>query len=475
MANVRDWGAAGDGKMDDTEALQHAINDADGVIEFPRGEYLISKPLIVDLVKVGRTAISGSGGTAKLVMTGPGPAISLVGNHTGSADPNSFRPEEWRNERMPTIDGIEIEGRHPEADGIRIQGVMQPTLTRVLIRQVRTAVYVTGRARNILIDGCHIYHNTNIGVHLDKVNLHQVIIGDSHISYNRRGGIRVENSEIRNFQITGNDIEYNNFRAFAKQFSKPEDEAEPTAEIYIDVGNGTVREGTIASNTIQATFSSGGANIRMIGGGEEGKHKAGMWTISGNLIGSQRNNIHLTYCRGVTITGNYIYSGHHRNVLVEHSRNILLGPNTIGHNPDYNDKELATGVTFSDSFNCNITGLLIQDAEAGTHTIKDAVPLQREALVEVIRCQRMNITGCQILDGTPIGLLLDDCQDSIVSSCLVADQRTEKRMTIGIAVKGDGKGVLVCNNRVIDARPERPRKTGDVNPNFTVRQGNLEG
>lgn len=75
MANVRDWGAAGDGKMDDTEALQHAINDADGVIEFPRGEYLISKPLIVDLVKVGRTAISGSGGTAKLVMTGPGPAI----------------------------------------------------------------------------------------------------------------------------------------------------------------------------------------------------------------------------------------------------------------------------------------------------------------------------------------------------------------------------------------------------------------
>ena len=468
MSNVRDYGAVGDGLMDDTQAIQHAIDDGDGVIEFPRGDYLISKTLLVELSKTGRTSISGCGGVAKLIMAGSGPAIFLQATHSATADPSGFRPDEWQRERMPTVDGIEIEGRHPEADGIRIIGAMQTTLTRVLIREVRTAVHITKRARNVLIDACHFYNNTNIGVHLDAVNLHQTIISDSHISYCRRGGIRIENSEIRNLQITGNDIEYNNYKAFAKKFPGPEAEAEPTAEIYIDVGTGTVREGTIASNTIQATYSSGGANIRMIGGGPEGKHKAGMWTISGNLIGSQANNIHLSYCRGVTITGNYIYSGHNRNVLIEHSRNIVFGSNTIGHNPDYNDKEVATGIRIADSINCNLTGVLIQDAEAGTHTIKDAVPLHRDALVELVRCRRMNVTGCQILDGTPISLLLQDCHDALVSSNTVCDQRETKRSTHGIVFRGSGSGNLCCQNRVAGATV-----AGIADGGFAKLDGNL--
>lgn len=450
MSNVFDYGAVGDGLTDDTAAIQHAIDDGDGVIEFPRGTYLISKSLRVDLAKCGRTSIHGSGGVAKLVMAGAGPAISIEATHTATADPAGFRPDEWQKERMPTVDGIEIEGRHPEADGIRIVGAMQTTLTRVLIREVRTAVHITKRARNVLIDSCHFYNNTNIGVHLDDVNLHQTIIADSHISYCRRGGIRIEKSEIRNLQITGNDIEYNNNRAFSKQF--PDAEGEATAEIFIDVSEkGTVREGTIASNTIQATYSSNGANIWMIGAGVDGKHKAGMWTITGNLIGSQRDNIRLQYCRGVNITGNYIYSGHNRNVLIEHSRNIVLGSNTIGHNPDYGDKELATGVRIVDSINCNVTGLLIQDAEAGGHTIKDAVPLVRDALVEVVRCQRVNMTGCQILDGTPINLLFEDCSDVLASSNTVCDQRDVKKTTHGIVFRGKGSGNMCCHNRVAGA------------------------
>ena len=451
MSSVLDFGAIGDGITDDTEAIQHAIDDGNGHLEFPRGEYKISRTLLVDLEKRSRTSIGGSGGTAKIVMYGAGPAIYLKATHAKTADPLGFRPEEWQHERMPTIDGIEIEGRHPKADGIQIVGVMQPTLTRVLIRQVRTAVYVTDRARNILINGCHFYHNTGVGIHLDKVNLHQTIIADSHISYCRRGGIRIEDSEIRNLQITGNDIEYNNYRVFAKEFPEPEAEAEPTAEIYVDVVNGTVREGTISSNTIQATYSSGGSNIRFIGNGPAGDHRAGMWTITGNVIGSQNNNIHLTGVREVTISGNYIYSGHHRNLLVEKSRNVIVGPNTFGHNPDYKDKELATGIRFEDSENCVLNGLLIQDAQAGEHTVAGAVPIQREALVELVRCRRVNVTGCQILDGTPTGLLLDDCRDTLVSSCSVIDQRETPKMETGIRCVSSVQGNMLTQNRVSGA------------------------
>ena len=448
MSDVRDFGAVGDGKTDDTDAIQHAIDEGIGRVEFPRGDFLITRTLLVDLEKTGRTGIDGSGGSAKLLMAAAGPAIFLKATHAKTADPGGFRPVEWQNERMPIVRDLEIEGRHAEADGIRIVGVMQPTLSGVLIREVHTAVHITSRARNLVIDGCHFYHNTGVGVHLDSVNLHQSIIADSHISYCRLGGIRIENSEIRNLQITGNDIEYNNNASH--EVADADDE--PTAEIYIDVGSGSVREGTIASNTIQATASGNGANIRMVGSGGEDRgrsnHKAGMWTISGNLIGSQRTNVHLTSVRGVVISGNYIYSGHHRNLLVESSRNIVVGPNCFGHNPDYRKKELATGIRLVDSENCNLSGVLIEDAEAGQHTVDGVEPIRREALVELVRCRRVNVSGVQILDGTPNGLLLEDCRDTVITGCTITDDRQPKRMERAIVWKGSGDGSLLAQSRI---------------------------
>jgi hypothetical protein len=445
MSNVRDFGAVGDGQVDDTRAIEHAIEVGDGVLEFPRGTYRITRSLRVELARRGRVALHGSGGVATLQMYGPGPALLLLGTHDQSADPLSFRPEVWQSERMPTLDALEIEGHHEEADGVRLEGVMQPVLTRLLIRHVRTAVHLTGRARNVIVSHCQIYHNTGVGVHLDHVNLHQTIITGSHISYCRLGGIRIENSEIRNLQITGNDIEYNNNEAH----KVPGADDVPTAEIYVDVGpNGTVREGTIASNTIQATYSPGGANIRFIGSSELGDHRTGMWTISGNLIGSQHVGLHLTSARGFAIDGNYIYSSHHRNVLVEHSSNIVLGANCIGHNPDYGTKELATGIRFVDSENCNITGLLIEDAEAGAHTVDKAVPIVRDGLIELVRCRRINLAGTQVLNPTPRGIFLEDCSDTLITGCTVLDHRQPPRMQTAIEWIGQGTGNMITSSRI---------------------------
>lgn len=428
MSSVRDFGAAGDGQTDDTDAIRHALADGEGLLEFPRGEYRITKTIIVDLAKVSRTAIRGSGGTAKIIMAGAGPAFFFVGSHDKTADPAGFRPAIWQHERMPLLSEIEIAGDHPDADGVRLEGVMQPTLTNVLIRKVRHAVHVTKRSRNVLISHCHFYQNTGIGVFLDHVNLHQTIITGSHISYCRLGGVRIQGGEIRNLQITGNDIEYNNNRAIGI----PGADAEPTAEIYIDVEDGSVREGTICSNTLQATYSPNGSNIRFIGSGTKGNHRAGMWTISGNLIGSQAINIHLTSALGFAISGNYIYSGHDRNIVIEGSRSIAIGANTLGHNPDYGDKELSTGVRLVDCEECTVTGLILQDALAGQNTVAGTVQTSKEGLLELIRCRRINLTGCQILEGTPNGIVLDDCQDTLVSACSILDNRPKKLMKAAI-------------------------------------------
>lgn len=445
MSNVRDFGAMGDGTHDDLSAFEHCLRDGDGFLELPPGDYRFSKPLVVRLAETGRFGLCGSGGVARILMHGPGPAISLLGTHTATADPAGFRPDEWVKERMPTVADVEIVGEHPEADGIRIEGVMQPTISGVLLRHLRTAIHVTGRARNLLVSHCHIYNNTGVGVHLDQVNLHQAIITGSHISYCRLGGIRLERSELRNIQITGNDIEYNNNRAHKVEGA----DAVPTAEIYIDTGEGSIREGTIASNTIQATYSPGGANIRFIGQSPKANHRGGMWTISGNLIGSQDYNVWLTSVRGVTLTGNVIYSGHQRNLLIEHCRNIVVGANSFDHNPDYEPNELCTGIRITDSVDILLQGLLIQDAQAGKHTWKGAGgTLERAALLELIRCQRLNLSGVQVIDPAPVGIQLEDCTDSVITGCTILETREQPLMAQALTWTGSGTGNLLAASRL---------------------------
>ncbi|MBS0265724.1 MAG: hypothetical protein JSS02_27585, partial [Planctomycetes bacterium] len=124
MSNVRQFGAVGDGQRDDTEALEHAVREGNGLLELPPGTYRITRPIIFRLKDGGPVAVRGSGGIAKLVMAGAGPALVFEGTHTTTADPGGFRPEEWARERMPTVADLEIQGAHPEADGIRITGVM---------------------------------------------------------------------------------------------------------------------------------------------------------------------------------------------------------------------------------------------------------------------------------------------------------------------------------------------------------------
>src|SRR5258708_3516938 len=133
MTSVRDFGARGDGKTDDFKAITHAILKGDGPLHFPRGDYLIWRSLQIPLQTHGRLSIDGAGGLAKIIMTGAGPAINLIGTHRRTAEPSHFTDDYWRRERMPIVQGLEIVGQHAQADGIRVEGVMQPTFQHLLI------------------------------------------------------------------------------------------------------------------------------------------------------------------------------------------------------------------------------------------------------------------------------------------------------------------------------------------------------
>ncbi len=430
MSNVRDFGAQGNARNDDTAAIEHALRDGDGTLQFPPGDYLISRTIVVELQRLGRFSIEGTGGAAKLIMSGPGSAFHLFGSHAATADPQGFEPGIWSRQRMPTVTNIEIEGRHPEASGFLVEGTMQSSFQGVLLRKLLDGIRVFRRARNVLISHCHIYDNRGIGVFLDRVNLHQAIITGSHISYCRRAGIKIAGSEIRNIQITGNDIEYN--------YDVNESES---ADIWIDstADGSSVREGTISSNTIQAKVSPGGANIRMVGLNPEQNHKAGMFSISGNLIGSQETNVHLVACRGVIVGNNFIYSAARRNVLVEGSRHVVLNGNCFEHNPDYKEKQLALGVRIFESRDCTFSGSILQDSQTGQPTVDKFPPMDKAGLLEIVRSQRVNVNGCQILDGTPTGIHVEQSDHVAISGCTIVEPRADKLSVAAIRFKGPGR------------------------------------
>jgi polygalacturonase len=439
MSNVLDFGAVGDGRTDTTDAIQHAVDSGDGLLEFPPGDYLITRTISLDLDRTGRVGIHGAAGTAKIVMAGAGPAFHMLGTHDGTALPADFQPHVWARQRLPTVLNIEVLGRHPEACGFLVDGTMQSTFEGVLIREMLDGIHIRRRARNVLISHCHIYHNSGTGILLDEVNLHQAIISASHISYCLRGGIRIVGSEIRNLQITGNDIEYN-FDPTATE----------SADVWIDssADHASVREGTIASNTIQASSSPGGANIRVIGHNPQENHQAGMLAITGNLIGSQETNVHLVACRGVTLVGNVIYSGDQANLRLDGCRNIVMGSNCFDHNPDYQQRELCTAVRLVDSRDCTFSGSIIHDCQAGQHTVDRAQPIVRDGLLEIVGCQRINISGCELLDGHPVCLHVADSSQVSVTGCTLLDSRADKLTQAAIRWRGPGSGNHIAANTI---------------------------
>jgi hypothetical protein len=421
---VCEFGAVGDGKADDSEAFQRAVHSGQGNVLIPRGTYRLTRPVVIDLDRVGPVSLIGYG-TAKILMEGPGAAFKLIGTHEGTAAPETVKENVWQRQRMPVVTGLEIVGGHAEACGIEAAGTMQATFSRVLIRKTLHGIHLIQRNRNVVISDCHIYENDGIGIFLDTVNLHQINITNSHISYNGGGGIVVRGGEVRNLQVGNCDIEGN---------MNPE--APPTANVLLDAREGSVREAAIVGCTIQHSHEApGSANICLLGRGPEDDRKIGNLTIANNVLSDVAVNIHIRDGRGGVISGNTFWKGFSHNLLVERSSNVVLGPNLFDRNPDYTPADSRNGLLFRDCVDCTLTGLHIGNT------------LDVPAGLVLERCRRFNVTDCSILNCDGCGILLEDVEHVRVSDCLIVDVRPENKKPIALRLT-KGRNNMVLNNLV---------------------------
>jgi len=410
VKTARDFGAAGDGRTDDTDAIQKAVVSGAGEIRFGPGVYRITRTIVVELDRVGLTSFVASG-TARIVMAGPGPALKFVGTHEGTADPPSVKPNVWQRQRAPVVDGLEIVGEHEQAGGIEATGTMQLTVTRTVVRNVLHAIHLTRRNRNVIIAYCHLYENRGAGIFYDQVNLHQSNITGCHISYNTAGGIVCRGGDVRNIHVAGCDIEANMSA-----------DGPPTANVLIDCtgeGAGTA-EIAVTGCTIQHSNVPGSANIRYLGADAKDR-RWGHFTITGNVLSDVRWNVELCKARGVTIVGNTFWMGFDGDLLAEDCSNIVIGPNAFDRNPAYSygrSLQAKGGIVLRNCHDCSLTGLHVTGVRGAA------------AGLILEKCRRMNVANCTILDCEGAGVLLDQVTDSRLGGCLIrSDLPSDKPWT----------------------------------------------
>jgi hypothetical protein len=364
-----------DSLPDATPDLQRQVDENGGNLELAPGVYRLESTVVIDLAKHGSASVTAASGAVTLVMDGPGPALSLRGTHEGTASPNSFRSETWR-EAVPRIQGISVVGNHPESTGIELVQTVQPIVSETSVRWCRHGIVLAKRNRNVV---------------------------NSHISYNRGGGIVVRDGNVRNLQITGCDLEAN----------MPGDET-PTraANIWLDVSGSqgdrkkSIAEVAITGCTIQhsanygkgETMAPGGANIRL-----SGKE---IWpidsvTISGNVMSDVTVGIEIDRSMDIAITGNTFFAPKPAFLTVTDSRRVVVNGNTF--NP--RQFERPGTIRFSRCRDCILANSTLHrfQTEDGAVVVEDCEGVSLLGLI-LTDCR----SGIRIRGGSDI--LVENCQ-----------------------------------------------------------------
>ena len=171
-------------------------------------------------------------------------------------------------------------------------------------------------------------------------------------------------------------------------------------------------------------------------------------TIADNVLSDVGINVEIHHARAVTITGNTIWKGYERNLIVQDSKNIVLTGNVFDRNPRYHygdGDQAKLGLLFRDC----------QDATLSGNHISGVI--DHEAALEIHACSRFNITGNSILDYGKTGILLDQVVFSRVSDCLIRDDRPGAK---GFSIRtSDVKDIDIADNqeshRLINVRQQQ--------------------
>jgi polygalacturonase len=188
----------------------------------------------------------------------------------------------------------------------------------------------------------------------------------------------------------------------------------------------------------------------------------GLFAITGNLLGSQDAVLHLQSCRGVVVSGNAIYSGYTYAILAEDAEHLVISGNSIDHNPEYRGKSTDRAV-FKKCRGVNVSGTIQQ------HTLE---PLEQPpASMEIIDCENVTVTGCQILNARQRGILMERSKVVRVADCTIRGRPGDATYRLAMEIAPGCSQIMATHNflgKGSDGAWRRPENAGMFTDNVEV-------
>ena len=205
--NVRQTGAIGDGRADDTAAIQEALAIVEkaggGIVGIPSGEYRTTAPVTLP----ARTALRGVGPASVLRVQGCDGIVIAASDGIGPRSVCDFMVHGQECEDFSAIvinipdnqraQGIVFERLYLSffGTGVRSRGLWHATFRTVTMNQVWSGLVLNGRNVKITIDDCRITHGGLLRKTGDTVG---VQVGDAP-SATRPEDVQIDRSIIYGF------------------------------------------------------------------------------------------------------------------------------------------------------------------------------------------------------------------------------------------------------------------------------------
>lgn len=209
--NIRDFGAVGDGRTDDTNALKSAFafiaTHNGGEILFPEGDYIVSSPVVLPsgITIKGVNALHSNASTnnvvqrntSRITLAGANKAIFRIGECTEKV---ALRDIELYAQSIDKTVGVEAVGAYTSSQGFAFENVTFNNFWRGIYAHGMDVTNQHWQFDYIKLNQCRFIYNRDAGIYTNVKNSDWKIEGCLFINHRRTS---TQRADSMNFEHVG--------------------------------------------------------------------------------------------------------------------------------------------------------------------------------------------------------------------------------------------------------------------------------
>lgn len=179
--NIRDYGAKGDGKTDDTDAFRSAMaqiaSNNGGTLTVPDGEYIVSAPIALPpgIIIQGTNGLNSFASTsdlsrknpARIVLKGTNTALFRIGECVENV---TIRDIELASQSNEGTSGVEALGAYTSSQGFIFERVVFHSFNRGINAHALPQTDLNWQFDYVKVIACRFVFNRDTGIYIDSRN-----------------------------------------------------------------------------------------------------------------------------------------------------------------------------------------------------------------------------------------------------------------------------------------------------------------